>query len=644
MSIITTRRICQIFFMILFIWFCVVTTLGEQVWQLRGWPVNWLMELDPLTGLGVLLATHSLYAGLAWGLLSMMLTVFLGRFFCGWICPLGTVLQLAGYLGKMRIKQALRVKRNRPHPAQKIKYVLLLFLLAAASAEMIRFVFSASRQAPLLFWLIFSVLFLCLCAAVYLKWIASKRTVFFILGAVVLCGLGIAWLPAGTSWPAASLQSGLLDPLPLIYRSFNLVLAPIADSPVRLTSATNRFYDGSASIGILFLAIVLMGFRIPRFYCRFICPTGALFGLLSRWALWRITKLENRCQGCQQCEAFCEGACAPAEALQAHECVLCFNCQDQCRDAQIVFTSRPLTGGHRYAPDLARRDVLIASAAGLAAVPMLRLNGRLKSNWDSRLIRPPGALDESAFLNRCIKCGQCMRICPANVIAPALFQAGIEGLWTPVLNFKSGTSGCQFNCVACGYICPTSAIRPISVQERQGTGAYKKMGPIRIGTAFIDRGRCLPWSMDTPCIVCQENCPVSPKAIFTRIVYRPIRQASFTIKAVRESRLSLEDNNVALDHLATGDYYCRIEQQPLRPIVAVVENQLLLASEPAWRQTPQPVGKVTIVVRLQQPYIDPRQCIGCGVCEHECPVHGLRAVRVRGENESRTRRHRLTAS
>jgi hypothetical protein len=47
MRIVTARRISQIFFFLLFLWFCIVSTLGEQWWQLRGWPVNWLIQLDP---------------------------------------------------------------------------------------------------------------------------------------------------------------------------------------------------------------------------------------------------------------------------------------------------------------------------------------------------------------------------------------------------------------------------------------------------------------------------------------------------------------------------------------------------------------------------------------------------------------------
>jgi hypothetical protein len=62
-----------------------------------------------------------------------------------------------------------------------------------------------------------------------------------------------------------------------------------------------------------------------------------------------------------------------------------------------------------------------------------------------------------------------------------------------------------------------------NLDERMGTGPYENQGPIRIGMAFVDHGRCLPWAMDLPCIVCQENCPVSPKAIFTREIFQPVR-------------------------------------------------------------------------------------------------------------------------
>ncbi len=80
MNIITVRRISQIFFLVLFLWFCVVSSFGQRWWQLRGWPVNWILQLDPLVASCTILTTRTLYAGLAWALLTMVSTVPLGRF------------------------------------------------------------------------------------------------------------------------------------------------------------------------------------------------------------------------------------------------------------------------------------------------------------------------------------------------------------------------------------------------------------------------------------------------------------------------------------------------------------------------------------------------------------------------------------
>ena len=137
MSIITTRRISQIFFFILFLWFCVVSTLGDQWWQLRGWPVNWIIQLDPLVGLATLLSTRTLYAGLLWGLATVVLTIVFGRFFCGWVCPFGTIHQFVGYAANRKKSVAAKIKLNRYRPAQSIKYWILTFLLAISALELV---------------------------------------------------------------------------------------------------------------------------------------------------------------------------------------------------------------------------------------------------------------------------------------------------------------------------------------------------------------------------------------------------------------------------------------------------------------------------------------------------------------------------
>ncbi|MEJ2037971.1 MAG: 4Fe-4S binding protein [Desulfosarcinaceae bacterium] len=641
MKIITTRRISQLFFFTLFLWFCVVSTLGEQWWQLRGWPVNWLMQLDPLNGLGMLLATHSVYAGLLWGVLTIALTLVLGRVFCGWICPLGAVQQFAGYLGKRGLGTSRRADRNQPQRAQMLKYWILVFLLAAALPNLLGFFMDAADVHAYLAWGLALIIVAGLLVLSVLRVMRSRRSAVWTAAALAAIAAGTGQLATHASWPSASLQIGLLDPLALIHRSFNLVLLPLADKPLGLLNAHPRVYAGAGLIGIFFLLILMLSLRRPRFYCRYVCPTGALLGLLSRWAVWRVGKTESACRQCRRCEADCEGACAPQAEIRIHECVLCLNCRDRCNDNLMVYAARPSAAGERRAPDLGRRRMLAAAVSGAVAIPMLRMDGLTGVNWNPEIIRPPGALEETAFLTRCLKCGQCMRVCPTNVIHPAGLDAGLEGLWTPVLKYRLGTSGCQYNCVACSHVCPTAAIRPLTPAERQGTGAFAAQGPVRLGTAFVDHGRCLPWAMDTPCIVCQENCPVSPKAIFTREQFHVLPGAAPAVRQAGPDGLTLEAD--ALPAVwSSGDYFCKAENLPPRAITGVMGGRLILAARPAWPHPPQEGGQVQVLIRLQQPSVDPHRCIGCGVCEHECPVQGRRAIRVPAENETRSPRHRLT--
>jgi polyferredoxin len=643
MKIRTTRRISQVFFSLLFIWFCVAATLGEAWWQLRGWPVNWFLELDPLVGLATLLTTGTLYAGLLWGLATLILTIILGRFFCGWICPFGALHQVVGWIGRRKKPALEQARLNRPSNWQIIKYWILTFLLAAAAADLINYFVVPLNSAPRV--LGFLALLVLVIAVMTTK--IPQPAKRWLTAFVVIIGIwtAAAYLSRDTQWLSASLQIGLLDPLPLLYRSVNLTLLPLIDeSPMGLTEKS-RFYSSAWLIGTIFLTAVWFNLKIPRFYCRFICPLGALMAIFGRFALWRIGKKEADCIDCLICEKNCEGACAPASVIHIHECVLCMNCREECRHGLINYSTERSVAGEIDLPEFSRRQFVVSTLSGLAAVPMLRLDGQLASNWNPQLVRPPGALPESEFLERCIKCGQCMRVCPTNVIHPAGLEAGLEGLWTPVLNFRIGTSGCQYKCIACGNLCPTAAIRPLDLDERMGKNVYTGSGPIRIGMAFIDRGRCLPWSMDIPCIVCQENCPVSPKAIVTRTVYSTVVTAkNLTVSEADEMTIRLQEDALVPGRLATGDYYCRLvgkDDAMPRRIVNNSADELALSAEHSWTD-PLPEGtQIEVLIRLQQPYVKPRQCIGCGVCEHECPVRGQRAIRVTAENESRHPDHAM---
>jgi ferredoxin len=124
-----------------------------------------------------------------------------------------------------------------------------------------------------------------------------------------------------------------------------------------------------------------------------------------------------------------------------------------------------------------------------------------------------------------------MKVCPTNAIHPALLEAGFEGIWTPILINSIGY--CEYNCVLCSRVCPTGAITPLTVEKKLGKAAGQK--PLKIGTAFYDRGRCLPWAMNIDCIVCEEVCPTSPKAIWFETVEVPLRDG--TTKKLKRPRV-----------------------------------------------------------------------------------------------------------
>jgi len=570
MRIVTARRISQVFFFALFVWFGVVSTVGQRFWQIRGWPVNWFLHLDPLTAIGTILTTHKLYRPLVWAVVTVVLTIILGRFFCSWVCPFGSLHHFTGHLANRKKTTAQKLALNDYRKAQGLKYLILVFFL------------------------------------------------------------GMAAFPS----LAATLQTGLLDPIPLVTRSLNIVILAVADRSVNIASAAVRFYEHAWLILAVLLTAVFLNLLIPRFYCRFICPLGALFGILSRFSIWRIGKKENQCPSCKLCQRSCEGACEPAEKIRTSECVLCFNCLTDCKNGVISYQTIASAGGEITDPDVSRRGFVLAFLTGVLAVPAARLSNALGTNWNNKIIRPPGALPEEQFLNRCIKCGQCMRICPTNVIQPAGFLGSAETLFTPVLNNRIGTSGCQLNCTACGQICPTAAIRPITLAEKLGTDEFADVGPVRIGTAFVDRNRCLAWAMDKPCIVCQENCPLSPKAIYTDEYFSTVRDGVLSVKAVKENIIETIEDGLEPEKFASGDYYITIDNQR-RKITANTENTIEIEpSEPLEKKSIE-AEKITLEVRLQRPYVDIEKCIGCGICQHECPVSGQRAIRVSAEGQTR---------
>jgi polyferredoxin len=585
MKITTARRVAQIFFLTTFLWLAVVATVGTGWMQWRGWPISWFLQLDPLAAIGTTLATHSLLPGFGWALVTVALTILFGRVFCGFVCPFGAIHQFVGWLGRRALRPKDKMAANAYRPAQSVKYYLLIGFLAAAA------------------------------------------------------------LSAGDAF-VGSLQTGLLDPISFLHRSINLAVLPSADVAFERLFPGGRFAVGAALIGGLFVAFVLLNLWIPRFYCRFICPLGALLGVLARPSLWSIGKTTAKCNECALCDVDCEGACNPMGPIRGSECLMCMNCLDNCPNVSpLAYVARPSPGGEVVGHGVSRRGFVVAALSGLGAVPLSGVGGATGRAWSPALIRPPGSVAEDEFLARCVKCCECVRVCPTNVLQPAVMEHGWEALWTPVLNNRIGTSGCQLNCVACGYACPTGAIRPLTLDRKQGLGDFEKSGPVRIGLASVDRGRCLPWAMDRPCIVCQENCPVTPKAIYVSEIEQTVRDGVLQVVSVEGTTLGVRGARLAPGRFASGDYACRLAgEERGHPIVANTQDTLTLDPAQKMPDSVEPGTAAEVQVRLQRPVVDPSLCIGCGVCEHECPMSGLRAIRVTADNETRDPRHAVLLS
>ena len=341
---------------------------------------------------------------------------------------------------------------------------------------------------------------------------------------------------------------GWIDPFSLLVRSFGLsflpainvvaraIFTPLEHSHIPVVKATGGtihsilqvlvldlrqpHYQQGLILGLLFIAILAMSLRVTRLWCRSICPLGALLGFLSRWSILGLHKDAATCNNCNRCLLNCQGGDDPVGGVPWHksECLMCMNCVGACPHESLQF--KFFRNENEVAsPDLGRRRALTGVAAGAAIVPLMRSNVGLGKGRNERLLRPPGSLDEPEFLSRCIRCGECMKACPNIALHPTLDQAGIEGLWSPTLVPRIGY--CEPSCVRCSEVCPTGAIWEITPKEKGwvvGVGAEQQSQPIRLGTAFYDRGRCLPWALATECIVCEEWCPVSPKAIYVQEV------------------------------------------------------------------------------------------------------------------------------
>lgn len=483
---------------------------------------SYLPRISPLLGISVSLTTKAIDTIFWPALIFLALTLVLGRYFCGWICPMGATIDATDKPVTALRKKALKESRGKPNPYKSFKYALLLIIIILS-------IFGIQITG------VFDPLSL------------SIRT----YGTVIFAYLDML---LKTVFNALYYIPGI-----------NIISEPVYSFLRNNLLEVNEVqYFNHIPVLLFFIAVLFLSVFGRRFWCKSLCPLGAIYALTARKSLLKRHVNTDKCTNCLACEKICRTNAIHADGTATHEgeCIKCFECLKACNYDAIEFKfTRPfktkekaaestpeLSGSNEQNIKFTRKNLLWSLTAALVAVPMFKRKPAYTKEH-SRLIRPPGALEEQDFINTCIRCGQCMKVCPTNGLHPQMFEYGLDGIFTPRLIPRIGW--CEKNCNQCSSVCPSGALETVPIPKKETTV---------IGTAYILRDFCIPWSDYTDCLVCEEMCPTNKKAIIFK------------------------------------------------------EEQL--------------INKKGEKVSVKLPYVLPDICIGCGICENKCPVQGEAAIQV----------------
>jgi len=412
-----SRQVSQVFFFSLFIFLIYAAgTSGPGV------PDSLFFYFSPLLSMVVLGASRLLVSGLLVGFVFLFLTLIFGRFFCGWMCPLGVLIDVSDFVIRKPLVEFMRPEQE--YRFHKLKIGILIFLLTAS---------------------VFSFQFL----------------YFF-------------------------------DPIVISTRFFSIFLPHSS-----WDSGNPAVYFDTSAQHVLFLGLILgLSAFSKRFWCRYLCPLGALYGLTARFSILKIKTVE--CPGCSKCLGIC-----PTDAIDKEseflcveeECIRCFDCLDWCPTGGRMYQFGRDKNQRQPEMNMSRRSFIGAGAAGIVSASILPRSQALKPT-NKIIIRPPHSYDERMFLQTCVRCEACVGVCPTHGLQPLFLENGFSAIWTPAL--RSSIGPCKLDCARCSEVCPTSAI---------GTFDERSKYTLKMGTAQIVRNYCIPYSENRKCGKCIPACP-----------------------------------------------------------------------------------------------------------------------------------------
>ncbi len=386
----------------------------------------------------------------------VVLTLVFGRVYCSVICPLGVFQDIISWISARRKKKKYRFSYS---PAMKVlRYgVLIVFLIALITG-------------------IGSI------AALFAPYSSYGRIV-----------------------------SNLFAPF---YQWGNNLLAYFAER-----ADSYAFYETTVWIKSLptfilalatFLIIALLAWRNGRTYCNTICPVGSVLGLIARFSWLKPVIDTDKCINCNLCARRCKAACINTKAHQIDytRCVTCMDCIDTCKNNAIHYAhsipvSATLKPAEPAASTTTRRTFLttigMATAISVLKSQEKKVDGGLAVIEDKQIphrntpIIPPGAWSNRNFTQHCTACQLCVSVCPNEVLRPS---TNLTTLMQPEMSYERGY--CRPECIKCSDICPTSAIRPLTIADKSAT---------QIGHAVWVKENCVPLTDGVECGNCARHCP-----------------------------------------------------------------------------------------------------------------------------------------
>ena len=259
---------------------------------------------------------------------------------------------------------------------------------------------------------------------------------------------------------------------------------------------------------VVMLVLGVLAFLYGRAYCNSICPVGTFLGLFSRFSAFRIQFDKDKCKLCGLCEKNCKSRAIDSKVgtVDYSRCVVCGDCLAKCQfDALHYTTKRPVTKSETTPtePDQSRRSFLVGATMATATAAMaqaeMKVDGGLAVITEKQApkretpLTPPGSISAKHMQQYCTACQLCVSACPNHVLRPS---TDLMHFMQPTMSFETGY--CRPECTRCSQVCPTSAIKPITKEEKTA---------IHVGHAVWVKDNCVVLTDGVSCGNCARHCP-----------------------------------------------------------------------------------------------------------------------------------------